>query len=419
VIVLDEPTAALDPASSTMVFDTLRDLNRAGMTVVVVEQKVALLSAYCDRVAVLSQGRLALLGTPRQVFSHAEDLRRLGVDSPRVTRVSNKLAAAGLADQVCLTVGEAHDLIARLVGDRGRTAARGPQEAEPPAHDVPVTPQAGRQADRPVLSFRDVSFSYGPGMASVDHLGFQVRPGELVGFVGQNGAGKTTVTKLMNGLLKPSSGKVEICGLDTSSARTSQIARHVSTLFQDPDRQICKNTVVEEVAFSLELLGEDQEAALERAREAVDYFGLPADAAPFSLSRGQRQIVALASVVVTNPDVLILDEPTSGLDYRECMVVMDAVNAARERGCAVVMVCHDMEVASDFATRLVVMAGGRILADGNPAQIFRDDALLARAFVAAPQIAQLSELLARDVSPAFNGATEVSSIVRVTEGMVA
>ena len=419
VIVLDEPTAALDPASSTMVFDTLRELNRAGMTVVVIEQKVALLSEYCDRVAVLSEGKLALLGTPREVFSHSAALRKLGVDSPRVTRVSNKLAADGLSDKVCLTVDEAHELIAGLVGDRGRTAARGPQDAEPPAHDVPVTPQPGRHAGEPVLTFDDVSFSYGPGMASVDHLSFQVHPGELVGFVGQNGAGKTTATKLMNGLLKPSSGRVNICGLDTSSARTSEIAHHVSTLFQNPDRQICKNTVVEEVAFSLELLGVDEETALERARDTVDYFGLPADAAPFSLSRGQRQIVALASVVVTNPDVLILDEPTSGLDYRECMVVMDAVNAARERGCAVVMVCHDMEVASDFATRLVVMAHGRILADGNPAQIFRNDELLRQAYVSAPQIAQLSERLAADVSPAFNGATEVSSVVRVTEGMVA
>ena len=208
-----------------------------------------------------------------------------------------------------------------------------------------------------------------------------------------------------------------MAGLDTSTARTSQVARYVSTLFQNPDHQICKNTVVEEVAFSLQLLGVGSEAALERARDTVEHFGLPSNADPFSLSRGQRQIVALASVVVTNPRLLILDEPTCGLDYRECMVVMDAVNAARERGCAVVMVCHDMEVVSDFATRLMVMAQGRQLADGDPRAIFADDNLLGRASIDAPQVSQLSSALGRDVSPAFAGITEVRDLVSAVEEM--
>ena len=125
--------------------------------------------------------------------------------------------------------------------------------------------------------------------------------------------------------------------------------------------------------------------------------------------------MALASVIVTEPRVLILDEPTSGLDYRECMVVMDAVNTMRERGCAVVMVCHDMEVAADFATRLIVMADGRILADGLPSDLFRQGELMAQAYVAAPQMVQLSEELGRRVSPSYLGLTEVHDIVEVTE----
>ena len=418
VMVLDEPTAALDPASSRAVFDTLRRLNEEeGITVVVIEQKVALLSEYCRRVAVMSEGSIAHIGTPREVFAQSRSLRALGVDSPRVTRVSNKLLERGLVrdGHVCLTVEEARDLISSVVGCGKVVAAAA--DASRRGTGAEGACDATTTADAPILSFEDVSFSYGPGAASVDHISFEVHPGELLGIVGQNGAGKTTLTKLMSGLLKPSSGTVRVAGLDTSTARTSQVARYVSTLFQNPDHQICKNTVVEEVAFSLQLLGVGSEAALERARDTVEHFGLPSNADPFSLSRGQRQIVALASVVVTNPRLLILDEPTCGLDYRECMVVMDAVNATRERGCAVVMVCHDMEVVSDFATRLMVMAQGRQLADGDPRAIFADDNLLRRASIDAPQVSQLSSALGRDVSPAFAGITEVRDLVSAVEEM--
>ena len=240
-----------------------------------------------------------------------------------------------------------------------------------------------------MLSLRDVSFSYGVGKASVDHVCFDVGAGELVAVVGQNGAGKTTLTKLMNGLLKPGDGSVNICGLDTRRARTSEIAQKVSTLFQNPDHQICRQTVLEEVAFSLQLLGVLDDEAFQRAAD-----------------------------VVTNPKVMILDEPTSGLDYRECMTVMDSVNAARERGCAVVMVCHDMEVVSDYATRLIVMANGRVLEDGEPSVLFSRAELLGKACIAPPQVSELSQGLADAGFERFRGITEVKDIVDVMKGLV-
>ena len=246
----------------------------------------------------------------------------------------------------------------------------------------------------------------------------RVYPGELVGVVGQNGAGKTTLTKLLNGLLHPSSGTVRIAGLDTSEVPTSRIAAHCATLFQNPDRQICKDTVLEEIAFGLTLHGVARDEALARARRAAERFGLPCDEAPFSLSRGQRQMVALASVVVLDPDVVLLDEPTSGLDYRECMTVMQTVCEMAERGCAVIMVCHDMEVVSDFAERLFVMADGKILAKGDSARVFADADLMRAAYVRPPQVIELAGELARDVSPEFAGITQVSELVDLTEEMV-
>ena len=418
VLVLDEPTAALDPASSRHVFDTLREVNeRMGVTVVVIEQKVALLSEYCGRIVVLDRGRVAFEGTPHEVFSHGEELRAMGVDSPRVARVSNSLARHGVIEQglPCLNVAEACALVAGLVGTGARDAEPGRAPAVSPHAPAPRPHAEGAE---PVVELSGVNFSYPGGGASVKNLEMRVYPGELVGVVGQNGAGKTTLTKLLNGLLKPASGEVRIAGLSTSEVPTSSIAAHCATLFQNPDHQICKDTVLEEVAFGLELQGVDAAEARERAARVAKRFGLPLDEAPFSLSRGQRQMVALASVVVCEPEVVLLDEPTSGLDYRECMTVMETVREMAEHGSAVIMVCHDMEVVSDFAERLVVMANGEILARGVAAEIFSDAALMERAYVAPPQMVQLAGELSREVSPAFAGMSEVSDIVDAVEGMI-
>lgn len=428
VLVLDEPTAALDPVSSTLVFETLCEVNRsAGITVVVIEQKVALLSEYCSRVVVLEQGKLIFDDTPRKVFSHGERLREIGVDSPRVARVSNSLAAAGLCEpgELALSVDEAAALVARIVGEGVRGAVVEGACAVPAVPSSPcdssidgdsvVAASSSARTGEPVARFEGVGYSYPGGGASVRALDFEVFPGEIVGIVGQNGAGKTTFTKLLNGLLKPAEGNVVVAGLNTREVPTSRIARYVSTLFQNPDRQICKDTVLDEVAFGLLLRGVSSHEASARAKATCERFGLPLDEAPFSLSRGQRQMVALASVVVGEPQVIVLDEPTSGLDYRECMTVMETVRDMAAAGSAVVMVCHDMEVVSDFADRLVVMANGEILGRGTCADVFANDGLMQSAFVEPPQAIALAKKLAAEVSPAFAGLSEVSDIVAVSK----
>lgn len=428
VLVLDEPTAALDPASSTLVFETLREVNRsAGITVVVIEQKVALLSEYCSRVVVFEQGKLIFDDTPRKVFSHGERLREIGVDSPRVARVSNSLAAAGLCEPggPALSVDEVAALVARIVGEGVRGAVVEGACAVPVVPSSPcdssidgdsvVAAASSARTGEPVARFEGVGYSYPGGGASVRALDFEVFPGEIVGIVGQNGAGKTTFTKLLNGLLKPAEGNVVVAGLNTREVPTSRIARHVSTLFQNPDRQICKDTVLDEVAFGLLLQGVSLDEASARAKATCERFGLPLDEAPFSLSRGQRQMVALASVVVGEPQIIVLDEPTSGFDYRECMTVMETVRDMAAAGSAVVMVCHDMEVVSDFADRLVVMANGEILGRGTCADVFANDGLMQSAFVEPPQAIALAKRLAAEVSPAFAGLSEVSDIVAVSK----
>lgn len=418
VIVMDEPTSALDPASARDVFEVLRRAKElTGMTVILIEQTVALLAEYCDRVVVIDQGRIALDGTPTDVFSHGETLRAIGVDTPRTVRISNSLAEAGLApnDSPALTLDGAESLVAGIL-------APGLSKSSP---IVPCAlgdgPGARNTVDeRPIIvDVAGAAYSYGTGQAGIEGINLTVRAGEILAVVGQNGAGKTTFTKLLNGLIKPSAGVVRIAGLDTRTTPVSVLAPHAATLFQNPDRQLCRNTVVEEISFGLELQGAPADAARERARRVAATFGLPENASPFNLSRGQRQMVALASVVALEPELIILDEPTSGLDYRECMTVMETVRQRALDGAAVVMVCHDMEVVSDFADTLAVMTEGRLIEVGPSREVFANDALLAHARIAAPCVPALGKRLAARFHPSFAHITEVADLVALVKELKA
>ena len=418
VIVMDEPTSALDPASARDVFEVLRRAKEmTGMTVILIEQTVALLAEYCDRVVVIDQGRIALDGTPTDVFSRGETLRAIGVDTPRTVRISNSLAETGLApnDSPALTLDGAESLVAGIL-------APGLSESSP---IVPRTlgdrPDARNTVDeRPIIvDVAGAAYSYGTGQAGIEGIDLTVRAGEILAVVGQNGAGKTTFTKLLNGLIKPSAGVVRIAGLDTRTTPVSVLASHAATLFQNPDRQLCRNTVVEEISFGLELQGAPADAARERALHVAATFGPPENASPFNLSRGQRQMVALASVVALEPELIILDEPTSGLDYRECMTVMETVRQRALDGAAVVMVCHDMEVVSDFADTLAVMAEGRLIEVGPSREVFANDALLAHARIAAPCVPALGKRLAARFHPSFAHITEVADLVALVKELKA
>lgn len=418
VIVMDEPTSALDPASARDVFEVLRRAKElTGMTVILIEQTVALLAEYCDRVVVIDQGRIALDGTPTDVFSHGETLRAIGVDTPRTVRIFNSLAEAGLApnDSPALTLDGAESLVAGIL-------APGLSKSSPIAPCALGDGPGARNTvdERPIIvDVAGAAYSYGTGQAGIEGIDLTVRAGEILAVVGQNGAGKTTFTKLLNGLIKPSAGVVRIAGLDTRTTPVSVLASHAATLFQNPDRQLCRNTVVEEIAFGLELQGAPADAARERARRVAATFGLPENASPFNLSRGQRQMVALASVVALEPELIILDEPTSGLDYRECMTVMETVRQRALDGAAVVMVCHDMEVVSDFADTLAVMTEGRLIEVGPSREVFANDALLAHARIAAPCVPALGKRLAARFHPSFAHITEVADLVALVKELKA
>ncbi len=244
-----------------------------------------------------------------------------------------------------------------------------------------------------MITLEKVSFAYADQGPSVQDVSFHAEKGEFIAILGANGAGKTTTVRLIDGLLKPTSGQVLIHGADTVKSPVSERARRVGFLFQNPDRQICKNTVREEILFGLRTVrgGEGEEALQARADEVLRDFEFTGEEEPFSLSRGQRQRVALASILAVEPEILILDEPTTGLDYLECCHIMDRIRRMNEgKQVTVIMVCHDMEVVLDYARRALVMANGRLLGDGLVREIFRDTELMEAASILPPQMIGLS-----------------------------
>ncbi len=270
-----------------------------------------------------------------------------------------------------------------------------------------------------MIQLEHVSFSYTDQGPTVQDVSFHAEKGEFIAILGANGAGKTTTVRLIDGLIRPTAGKVLIHGADTSVSPVSERARLVGFLFQNPDRQICKNTVREEILFGLKTVrGDEGEEALNaRCEEILKDFGFSGDEEPFSLSRGQRQRVALASILAVEPEVLILDEPTTGLDYLECCHIMDRIRRMNEeKQVTVIMVCHDMEVVLDYASRALVMAGGRLLADGPVPEIFRNTELMEEASILPPQMIGLAIRLGKDFGEAATPDEIADTVLALRKG---
>lgn len=271
-----------------------------------------------------------------------------------------------------------------------------------------------------MIEFKDVCVSYTPETQVLAEVNFTINNGEFVAFVGSNGAGKSTTMRLMNGLLKPNSGEVLIDGIPTTQLKTSEIAHKVGFLFQNPDRQICCKTVREELEFGFKAQGALDDEARARVDEVIEEFGFNANAEPYLLNRGTRQLLALASIIVMAPQTIILDEPTTGLDYRECCKVMEAIEKLHKSGKTIVMVCHDMEVVADFADRVIVMTYGEMVADGPTFDILRNSEILKRSDLIAPQIISISqELVARNPELAHSSIAQANSLQELTNAIEA
>ena len=424
ILVLDEPTGELDPASSVQIFKLLKKLNEEkGITVVVAEQKIMLLCEFVKNLIVLEKGTCVHYGEIRSTLTHQREMEEAGINCPRVLTLTGKMEAQKLLpkgskaeDRICLNAEEAADFIKKVVKlDSKKVKGITSNNGSGKGTDMSLSSLTGESISNEdyVLEFRNVAFSYNE-TANVHKLNVRVKKGDFISIIGSNGAGKSTFSKLCNGLLKPSSGDVFVLGQNTKSCKVSSLARHIGFLFQNPDRQICCSTVREEIAFSLKNNGLTKDEIEKRVSLTLEEFGFDGDTEPFNMSRGQCQRLCLACLIALNPEILILDEPTTGLDYRECMEVMEKITELNKKGTTVIMVCHDMEVVLDFAKTIIVMNRGEILAEDETRRVLADKVLLEKARLMPPQIAQVAMLL----GPSFNNVfTDDEMIQRIKEVM--
>jgi energy-coupling factor transport system ATP-binding protein len=230
---------------------------------------------------------------------------------------------------------------------------------------------------------------------AVRNVSLKITKGEFLAIVGQNGSGKTTLVKHFNGLLKPTRGTVTVNGVDTKKEKTGILARTVGYVFQNPDHQICNSTVREEIAFGPKNIHVPKDEIESRVTEVGELLELKKyfDMSPFSLSKGERQRLAVASVLAMEPEVIVVDEPTTGQDYRGSKFMMDLMVKMNNQGKTVLVITHDMNIAAEYGERVVVMRQGEVLLDGTPREVFSKEELLAETYLRPPQMAIVGKKL--------------------------
>ncbi|GAP78993.1 MULTISPECIES: ABC transporter ATP-binding protein [Brachybacterium] len=423
VIVVDEPVAELDPARAREIYLRLRELNeRDGITVITIEHHAEFIAEFARSVVLMADGAPVWHLPVQEAMDRHADLAAHGVPAPDAVALS---AAAG-ARPVALDVPSAAAALRPVVRERPTgerppgerpTGADAPGGADPapvvvttgqaagvdPAPAAPVEPAEPAEPAEVVATLRGVRHGYrsvAGGLSTVlDDLDLDLRAGERIALVGTNGAGKTTLMKLLTGLIVPRAGTVTVDGIDTRTRSAAKMADHVSYLYQHPQQMFLKDTVREDIAlFPRGRKVPDAEAIVERIIQEVGLSAL-ADRDGRSLSGGQQRRATLGIGLAMRPSLLLLDEPTSSLDIRSRDDVTAMLAALAETVRCAVVATHDMELVATWASRVLVLDQGKVLADVTPRELFSRPELTARTRLVPPQAARIALELGLDPLP--------------------
>ena len=403
VLILDEASSMLDPRGRKGLMKACHALHDRGMTIVMITHFMEE-AAEADRVAVFRAGRVAMLGTPDEILTRADELEQLNLDMPASCCLGSALRAKGVP--VCAQVREAD-----MVTEISRVYAE-QDGADAVARPLPLRSDAAGDsaaidepdASDPVIELSHVSYSYSLSARerrrwhkrsavedasnkqalwgndpsspwALRDVSLTVRRGEFLGLAGHTGSGKSTLIQHLNGLIRPQEGSVHALGLDLSNKKdAAAVKAKVGVVFQYPERQLFAETVAQDVAFGPHNLGMPQAEVARRVESSLARVGLDlatvGDKSPFELSGGQQRRVAFAGVLAMEPEVLVLDEPMAGLDPAARRDFLELIDRFHREGLTVVMVSHSMDDLANCCDRIVVMNEGTVFAEGAPAQVF-------------------------------------------------
>ena len=382
VLILDEPIAQLDPGHADRIYAVLRRLNREyGKTILVIEHHTEYIADYCKHVLLLKDGRVRWMLPTDDALQRVEELQSCNIFPPQVTIAAHRLRQAGelQADRLPTTVEE------------GRAAFA----ARPGVRTCTVLPQP--PAGEPVVQFRDVSVRYrsvkGAPRTVFSGLDLTVRRGDKIALIGSNGAGKSTLMKLMVGLLKPAGGDVLLNGKSLHDGGPEGLGRQVSMVYQNPEDMFIQDSIQADIAYAMEARGLPD--ARSRTDALLERFRLTAlrDRDGRLLSGGQMRRASLAIGIALDPGVLLLDEPTANLDIATRKEIMRTLDDMKQITETVVIATHDMQLVCEWAERIVVLCGGRVVADGSRDRIFGSRALLDLVGIRPPEIFAMARAL--------------------------
>ena len=382
IIVCDEPTSMLDPIGKKNIFSLVKEINKTyGITVILVEHVMSEVVRHADKVIVMDRGSIVMQGSVNEVFSQVDRLNELGLNVPQSIELSMKLKDAGYINDVCLIPDQ---LIENL------------QKMQPKKElNRPVVEKKPVEAGEVAIDVNDLVFSYLGDSNQVDHVNLQFKKGDFVAIIGQNGAGKTTLCRSIIGLLKPTSGTIKVAGIDVATKSVAELSGTVGYCFQNPDEQIFKDSVEEELYFGAENLNRLTEQTKEQIEQIMQDVGLQQYRKVWSkyLSKGERQRLTMGSIIAMDPDIVIVDEPTTGQDWRETIWIMDLLKKINDAGKTVIIITHNMEIVCSYCNRVLAMRHGKVLLDGTPAEVFAQPDVLATAYVQPTDVTAIAQAL--------------------------
>lgn len=404
-IVLDEPTAMLDPKGRKEVMESLQRLNREQEITVILITHDMEEAALASRVVLLADGQVRFDGTPEEFFGRDALLVEMGMEAPLSYRVRKFIDSDVFVEKV----GDAREDEA-TTGKRENLSEYDKSGREWEASSELVDKKKNEKAEaetdeknQALLSLQHVSYIYSPGTAyekvALDDVSLSLGKGEIVGLAGHTGSGKSTMIQLLNGLLKPTRGTVTFEGKDIHAKGYSgnYLRSRVGMVFQYPEHQMICDTVWEDVAFGPGKQGLTEEACKARVEAALRFVDLPEKyytASPLQLSGGQKRRVAIAGVLAMQPEYIILDEPAAGLDAEGKREIFDRIRRmSREQGIGVLLVSHSMEDLAEYTDRIIVLDDGKKILDDLPAQVFAKRETLMDCGLDVPETVKLADKL--------------------------
>lgn len=420
-IVLDEPTAMLDPNGRREVIATLKELNRQEKVTIILITHYMNEVIEADRVFVMDNGKIALEGTPRQVFSNVEKIKSLGLDVPQITEIAYKLKKKGVNFQDgVLTIDEFVEQLEEYENTRAANQGIGQQEGHIDKHTcihtdnqtcihadeakekgfgTNIEKAEGKENQQVIMTLDHINYTYSADTAFRIHalkdINLKLYEGQFIGIIGHTGSGKSTLIQHLNGLIRAEKGRLLFRdkNIYDDDFVMPGLRKKVGLVFQYPEYQLFEATVLEDVMFGPKNLGKGEEEAKQTAMEALKAVGADEslwDKSPFELSGGQKRRVAIAGVLAMETEVLILDEPTAALDPKgrdEILGLIDRLH--RERKITIILVSHSMEDVAKYADRIIVMNKGQVAYDGTPEEVFTYYKELEEIGLAAPQVTYL------------------------------